>query len=217
MDKPASSAPTARILIADDHLMFTETLRNTLAGTYTVVGVVTDGRSLVDEAARLKPDVVLVDVGMPLLNGYDAAVRIRKLLPDVKLVFLTMQDDRNLAAAALRLGSVGFVLKHSATSELLTAISEVMHGKSYVTPKLRSTDWADAEERAKRFEKDLTPRQREVLQLLAEGRTMKEVAFILKMSRKTVMFHKYQIMDKFNISNNADLVRFAMKNNLTFR
>jgi DNA-binding NarL/FixJ family response regulator len=205
---------TATILLADDHAMFAEALRRMLEPVYTVVGVVTDGRALMTETRRLKPDMIVADVGMPLLNGLDAASRIREFLPQVKLVFLTMQDNPNLAAAALRLGAVGYVLKHSAASELIKAISEVLRGKPYITSKLRPSDWAVAEERAKHFDKSLTPRQREVLQLLAEGKPMKEVAGILQMSIKTVMFHKYQIMSNYHIKSNAELVKFALKNSL---
>jgi DNA-binding NarL/FixJ family response regulator len=151
---------------------------------------------------------------MPSLNGLDAAARLMTVLPDVKLVFLTMQDDRNLAAATLRLGAVGYVLKHSAASELMTAISEVLEGRSYVTPKLRPENWAVRDTRAQQYSKELTPRQRDVLQLLAEGRPMKEIAGILEVSEKTIMFHKYHIMQQFNLKNNAEIVLFAVKQHL---
>jgi DNA-binding NarL/FixJ family response regulator len=151
---------------------------------------------------------------MPLMNGLDAAIQLKKLLPSAKVVFLTMKDDPNLAAAALNLGAVGYVLKHSAASELLEAISAVLRGKSYVTPKLRPENWAVRETRARHFSKSLTPRQREVLQLLAEGRPMKEIADILKVSEKTIMFHKYHIMETFNLKSNAEVVLFALKNGL---
>src|SRR5579862_1549665 len=126
-----------RILLADDHAIVVEALRSLLNETYDVVGVVPDGRALLTEATKLRPDVIVLDVGMPLMNGLDAAERLKQLIPDVKLVFLTMKDDPNLAAAALKLGAVGYVLKHSAASELLKAISEVLRGHSYVTPKLK--------------------------------------------------------------------------------
>jgi len=203
-----------RILLADDHAIVVEALRSLLSESYDVVGVVPDGRALLAEATKLTPDVIVLDVGMPLLNGLDAGERLRKLLPNVKLVFLTMKDDPNLAAAALNLGTVGYVLKHSAASELLKAISEVLRGRSYVTPKLKPENWAVREARAQQFSKGLTPRQREVLQLLAEGRPMKEIADILKVSEKTIMFHKYHIMDSFNLKSNAELVLFALKNGL---
>ena len=203
-----------RILVADDHNIVAEGLRSLLEKSYDVVGMVHDGQELLAEASRLKPDVIVLDIAMPLLNGLDAGVRLRASLPAGKLVFLTMKDDPNLAAAALRLGAVGYVLKHSAASELLKAVSEVLQGKSYVTAKLRAENWAVREARARQFSKDLTPRQQEVLQLLAEGRPMKEIADILKVSEKTVMFHKYHIMKVFNLKNNAELVLFALNRHL---
>jgi DNA-binding NarL/FixJ family response regulator len=181
---------------------------------YEVIGMVPDGRKLIEQAPILRPDVVVIDISMPLLNGLDAGERLKQLLPDVKLVFLTMKEDPNIAAAALNLGAVGYVLKNDASSELLHAVSEVLRGKAYVTPKVRSENWAEREARARQFAKDLTPRQEEVLQLLAEGRSMKEVADILKVSEKTVEFHKYHIMQAFNLKNNAEMVRFALKRNL---
>jgi len=208
------SSSRTRILFADDHAMVVEGLRALLEKSYDVVGVVADGRALLVEALKLRPDVVVVDVSMPFLNGLDAAERLKTLLPDVKLVFLTMQDDSNLAAAALGLGAVGYVLKHSAASELMTAISAVLEGKSYVTPKLRPENWAVREARAQQYSKELTPRQRDVLQLLAEGRPMKEIADILEVSEKTIMFHKYHIMREFNLKNNAEIVLFALKQHL---
>ena len=151
---------------------------------------------------------------MPLLNGLDAAERLKESLPATKFVFLTMQDDANLAAAVQKLGVVGFVLKHAAASELLSAVSQVLEGKTYITPRLRAENWAVHETRARQFSKELTPRQLEVLQLLAEGRPMKEIADILQVSEKTVMFHKYHIMETFNLKNNAELVLFALKHHL---
>ena len=203
-----------RILLADDHAVVVEALRSLLSEIYDVVGIVPDGRALLAEAIKLRPDIIVLDIGMPLLNGLDAAIRLKELLPSAKLVFLTMKDDPNLAAAALNLGTIGYVLKHSAASELLKAISEVLRGKSYVTPKLKAENWAVREARAQQFSKRLSPRQREVLQLLAEGRPMKEVADILKVSEKTIMFHKYHIMESFNLKSNAELVLFALKNGL---
>jgi DNA-binding NarL/FixJ family response regulator len=203
-----------RILLADDHAIMVEALRSLLSESYDVVGVVADGRALLAEATKLKPDVVVLDVAMPLMNGLDAAARLKQVLPSAKMVFLTMKDDPNLAAAALNLGPIGYVLKHSAASELLKAISEVLRGKSFVTTKLRPENWAVREARARNFSKSLTPRQREVLQLLAEGRPMKEIADILKVSEKTIMFHKYHIMESFNLKSNAELVLFALKNGL---
>src|ERR1700756_4183660 len=210
MERVIGGSSHPRLLLADDHAIFSDALRLYLQKDFNVVGVVSDGRTLIDEAIRIEPDVIIVDVGMPLLNGLDAAKRIRKLAPKIKFIFLTMQDDPNLAAAALELGAVAFVLKHSAGPELLEAINEVMRGHSYLTPKLRATDWAEARARARQFCKDMTPRQRDIVQLFAEGRPMKEIAGLLHLSEKTVEFHKHHIMVAFNLKNNADLVLFAL-------
>jgi DNA-binding NarL/FixJ family response regulator len=214
MEKLAGGKSHPRLLLADDHAIFSDALRLYLEKRFDIVGVVSDGRALINEAIRIKPDVIIVDVGMPLLNGLDAARRIKELAPKIKFIFLTMRDDPNLAAAALELGPVAFVLKHSAGSELLEAINEVMRGHSYLTPKLRTTDWVEAKDRARQFSKDMTPRQREIVQLFAEGRPMKEIAGFLHLSEKTVEFHKYHIMVAFNLKNNADLVLFALSQGL---
>jgi DNA-binding NarL/FixJ family response regulator len=208
------SAIRPRVLIADDHSIVADGLRSVLEKSCDVIGVVQDGRQLLIEAPRLKPDVIVLDIGMPFLNGLDAAERLKALMPSVKFVFLTMKDDPNLAAAALNLGAVGYVLKHSAVSELWKAVSEVLQGKSYVTAKLRAGDWAVREARAKQLSKDLTPRQKDVLQLLAEGRRTKEIADVLSVSERTVMFHKYHMMKAFNLKSNADLVLLALKHHL---
>jgi DNA-binding NarL/FixJ family response regulator len=204
----------SRVLIADDHSVVAEGLRSLLEKKYEVVGIVPDGRELLVQASKLKPDVIVLDIGMPLLNGLDAAERLISSLPQTKFVFLTMKDDPNLAAAALKLGAVAYVLKQTAASELLKAVSEVLQGRSYVTAKLRADNWEVSETRARQFSKKLTRRQQEVVQLLAEGRPMKEVADILKISEKTVMFHKYHIMQSFNLKSNADVVLFALKRHL---
>jgi DNA-binding NarL/FixJ family response regulator len=203
-----------QILIADDHAIFSEALKLLLEKNYTVLGTVANGRALVREAVRLEPDVIVVDVGMPLLNGFDAAQRIREQLPNVKLVFLTMQDNANLAAAAMELGSAAFVLKQQAGSELVKAIEQVLSGKSYLTPKLRSDDWVVMKERARQFSKQLTPRQRDIVQLCAEGCSLKEIAAHLNLSEKTVEFHKHHIMESFNLKSNAGLVLFAIQQGL---
>ena len=202
------------LLIADDHAIFAESLRVLLERTYLVVGIVADGRALVSEATRLKPDVVVLDVGMPLLNGLDAARRLREQTPNIKIVFLTMKDDPNLAAAALELKRVGFVLKHSAARELLTAIEHVLRNESYVTPRLRAEDWVVRQTRMQQFSKALTERQRDVVQLFAEGCSIKQIAGHLNLSEKTVEFHKHHIMQSFNLKSNADLVLFALQHGL---
>jgi DNA-binding NarL/FixJ family response regulator len=215
MDTARTDQPRPRLLIADDHTIFSDALRSYLEKNFEVVGQVSDGRALLDEATKLNPDLVIVDVGMPVLNGIDAARRIKEITPKVKFIFLTMQDDPHLAAAALELGPVAFVLKHSAGSELLKAIDEVMRGHSYIAPRrMRSEDWAEAKARARQFSKDLTPRQRDIVQLFGEGRPMKEIAALLNLSEKTVEFHKHHIMVSFNLKNNADLVLFALNHGL---
>jgi DNA-binding NarL/FixJ family response regulator len=212
--RPCCEKPRPSLLIADDHAIFLEALRSLLGKTYVVAGTVTDGRALVAETLRLKPDVIIVDVGMPLLNGFDAACRIRERLPEVGLVFLTMQDNPNLAAAAMELGDAGFVLKHSAAKELLTAIDQVWRGRSFVSPKLRSVDWVEQRSRVVQFSKDLTPRQCDVVQLFAEGYSLKEIAARLDLSPKTIEFHKHHIMTAFHLKTNSDLVLFAIKKGL---
>jgi DNA-binding NarL/FixJ family response regulator len=214
MQSPSLSPIRPRVLIADDHSVVAEGLRSLLQKNCDVIGVVSNGRELLEKAPQLKPELFVLDITMPLLNGLDAAERLKSTLPNAKFVFLTMSDDPNLAAAALNLGAVGYVLKQAAASELMKAISEVVQGRSYVTPKLRPENWAVQKARARQLSKDLTPRQQEVLQLLAEGRPMKEIADILKVSEKTVMFHKYHIMHSFNLKNNTDLVLFAVKHHL---
>jgi DNA-binding NarL/FixJ family response regulator len=206
---PGASRP--RIFIADDHVMFAETLRAYLERTFVVVGMVADGRSMVEESLKLMPDLVVADVSMPLLNGLDAAQRIQKQAPNMKFVFLTMHEDPNLAAAAAQLGHAGFILKNSSGRELLEAIEQVLRGRSYMTPKLQATDWVEAKARARQFSRELTKRQCDIVQLVAEGRPMKEIASILNLSIKTVEFHKYHIMHAFNVASNADLVLFALE------
>jgi DNA-binding NarL/FixJ family response regulator len=203
-----------RFLIADDHTIFAEALRVFLERKYPVIGVVADGRALIEAALRLKPEVIIIDVGMPVLNGFDAACRIKKDAPSFKFIFLTQQADPNLAAAALELGAIGFVLKHSAAKELLTAIDHVLHGKSYVSPQVRTDDWVAARSRARQFARELSPRQREIVQLYAEGRPIKEIAALLNLSEKTVEFHKHHVMEAFHLKSNAGLILYALKQGL---
>jgi DNA-binding NarL/FixJ family response regulator len=211
---PDRSPSPLRVLIADDHAMFAEALRAYLEKTYTIVGLVSEGRAMVKEAIRLRPDLIIVDVGMPILNGLDAARKICEQDRNIKFIFLTMQDDPNLAAAALELGPVAFIIKHSAGTELQLAIEHVLHGRPYITPKMRSEDWVEAKARAQWYSKELSGRQREVVQLLGEGRSLKEIAGLLSLSEKTVEFHKHHIMESFSIKSNADLVLFALKHGL---
>jgi len=214
MEIPRKDDCRPRFLIADDHAIFAEALKIYLEQTYPVVGMVSDGRALIEVALRVKPEVIVADVGMPILNGLDAARRIKQHAPNIKFIFLTMRDDPNLAAAALELGPIAFVLKHSTGTELLKAIDSVLQGKSYVTAKLRADDWVATKARARQFAKELTPRQRDIVQLFAEGRPMKEIAGLLYVSEKTVEFHKRHIMEAFNLKSNAELVLFALKHGL---
>jgi DNA-binding NarL/FixJ family response regulator len=214
MGRRQSESSFPRLLIADDHAIFAESLRASLEKTFAIVGITLDGRTTVEEAVRLAPDVVIVDIGMPLLNGLDAARRIRDRDPHVKFVFLTMQDDPNLAAAALELGHVAFVLKHSGVSELQKAIEHVLRGQEYMTPKLRAEDWTETKARVRQFSRELTQRQRDIVQLFAEGGSIKEIAAQLGLSEKTVEFHKHHIMTAFNLKTNAALVLFALKHGL---
>jgi DNA-binding NarL/FixJ family response regulator len=214
MESKSVQGKGSYLLIADDHAIFAEALRVYLEKTHTVVGLVRDGHAMVAEATRLRPDVIVVDVGMPLLNGLDAARKINLQALNIKFVFLTMRDDPNLAAAALELGTVGFVLKNSAGQELLEAIDHVLHGKPYLTPKLRAEDWVERKSRVRQFSTEMTPRQKDIVQLFGEGRPIKEIAGVLDLSEKTVEFHKHHVMKAFNIENNAALVLFALEQGL---
>ena len=214
MERIPTHGTSPRFLIADDHAIFAEALRGYLEKTYAIVGVVLDGRALMAQAMQLRPDVIIVDVSMPFLNGLEAARRIKLEAPNIKFIFLTMQDDPNLAAAALELGAIGFVLKHSAGQELLQAIDHVLHGKCYLTPKLRAEDWVATKARARQFSKEMTQRQKEIVQMHAEGRSVKEIADVLKISQRTVEFHKHNIQQSFGLKTNADIVLFALKQRL---
>ena len=205
-----------RIILADDHKMLTEAFAGLLASDYVIVDRVADGRALVEATMRCKPDVVIADIFMPQLNGLDAGRKIKRALPDVKIIFLTVNEDPELVKEAFRCGASGYLLKNSAASELTEAIEQVLRGRSYVTPlvtKGMMNSFLDGPKRGKGSSK-LTPRQREVLQLLAEGHSMKMVAKILDISPRTVAFHKYRMMDELHISSNSALIQFAIKNNI---
>jgi DNA-binding NarL/FixJ family response regulator len=205
-----------RVLLADDHTLLLEAFEKLLEPEYTVVGAVSDGRALLSAAAELKPDVVVLDIAMPLLNGLDAARQLKKAMPAIKLIFLTMNEDPNVANEAFRAGASGYLLKTSAASELSKAIKEALCGRSYVTPVI-TQGMVDSFIRQPGDDRDapkLTPRQREVLQLLAEGRSMKEAAEILNVTPRTVAFHKYRMMEQLNLKNNADLIQFALRENI---
>lgn len=207
--------PRVRVLIADDHALLLGAFETLLAIEFEVVGVASDGRAAVSAAERLKPDVVVLDIAMPLLNGLEAGRQIKKILGDVKLVFLTMNEDADLAAEAFRAGASAYLLKRSAASELSAAIHEVMRGRSYVTPLITDgligTLMHPVRQKGHRH---LTPRQREVLQLLAEGHTMKEIANLLNVSPRTVAFHKYEMFDQLQIRSTAELIQYALKHHI---
>ena len=205
-----------RIMLADDHTILLEAFRKLLEPRFEVVGMVSDGRALLDAAPNLKPDVIVVDVGMPLMNGLEAGLRLKETMPSAKIIFLTMNDDPDLAMNAMRSGASGYLLKRSAAAELIHAIHLALKGKSYVTPQIaRGMEKAfinnpNPKDRAKA----LTPRQREVVQLLAEGKSMKEVASVLNVTPRTVAFHKYRVMEELNLQSTAELVQFAMKSRI---
>lgn len=205
-----------RVLLADDHEICRAGFKKLLEPEYEIVGSVGDGRALLKTAQELKPDVVVVDIGMPLLNGLDAGKEIKRLLPHTKLIFLTMNPDSELAAEALRIGASAYLLKTSHASELPKAIEDALKGVSYITPRVyraMKEQYVRDPNSATRA-RHLTDRQREVLQLLAEGRAMKEVADILDVTLRTVCFHKYRIMEELAISTNAELVQYAMRHGM---
>jgi len=205
-----------RILLADDHTMMCAGLRKLLEPDYEVIGSVADGRALLKAAAELKPDLVLVDVGMPLLNGLDAAHELRKVMPQVKLIFLTMNTDPDLAAEALRMGASGYLLKNSEDGELLRAVRDALRGTSFITPQIAKAmeERYLQDPRSLERPRQLSDRQREVLQMLAEGRSAKEIAYVLQISLRTVHFHKYRIMEELGIKTNSELVQYAIKHAL---
>jgi DNA-binding NarL/FixJ family response regulator len=208
--------PKPRVIIADDHTLLVEAFEKLLAPECDVIAKVPDGRALITAARELHPDVVVLDIAMPLLNGLDAARQIKQTDPSIRLVFVTMNEDPDLAAEAFRAGASAYLLKRSAGAELLTAIREAMNRRSYVTPlvtegMLGSLLHPPGRERAAQ---QLTTRQREMLQLLAEGKSMKEVASILNVTPRTVAFHKYRIMERLRIKTNAELIQFAIRQHL---
>jgi len=203
-----------RVLLADDHVLLLGAFEKLLANECTIVGHAVNGRELIAAAESLKPDVIVLDIAMPLLNGLEAARQITQKLRNVKLVFVTMNEDADLAAEAFRAGASAYLLKRSAASELLTAIREVMQGRSYVTP-LVTKDLVGSLIRADESRtNEITPRQREILQLLAEGHSMKEVAAMLNVTPRTVAFHKYQMMQQLHIKSTAELIQYAVRNNV---
>jgi len=205
-----------RILLADDHSLLLEAFSKLLEPKYDVVGTATDGRKMLAMVQKLKPDVVLLDIAMPNLNGFDAGEKLKKLLPEVKIVFLTVNEDPEMVTEAFRIGANGYLLKNSAASELFQALDAVLNSKNYVTPSLEAgmLNSFIKNPSGQKAHGNLTIRQREVLQLLAEGHTMKEVAASLNITPRTVAFHKYQIMEDLDIKTNSELIQYAIKHGL---
>jgi DNA-binding NarL/FixJ family response regulator len=209
--------PRPRVLLADDHRMVAEGLKGLLIPAFELVDVVGDGRALVAAAKKLRPDVIVADITMPHLNGLDALSQLKKDNPSVKVVFLTMHKDVAYASRALESGGSGFVLKHSAPAELVDAIRAALDGKTYLTPALAGEVLQAVKrdpEKARNPVASLSPRQREVLQLLAEGRSAKEIGAALDISVRTVEFHKYQMMESLGLHASAELVHFAIKHGI---
>jgi DNA-binding NarL/FixJ family response regulator len=203
----------ARVMLADDHKVFLEALQPLLEPHFDIVGTATDGIALSEGAKIIRPDVIVTDLAMPLLNGLGAARKLKQILPNVKVIFLTMNDDLDLAVQAMREGASGYVLKTSAAAELLQAIDAARKGKFYVTPEIargmQEVFIRDPEGKPER--KELTQRQREVLQLLAEGKSMKQAADILSVTPRTIAFHKYTMMKQLGIKTTAELIHFAIE------
>jgi len=203
-----------RILLADDHALLLGSFEKLLSGEFEVVGQAGDGRALVAAAERLKPDVIVLDVAMPLLNGLEAARQIKQKQKGVKLIFLTMTEDPDLASEAFRIGAAGYLVKRSAASELTTAIREVVQGRSYITPLIADGLIGTLLRPAAPAAPRLTSRQYEVLQLLAEGHSMKEIASLLNISARTVAFHKYGMMVQLKVKTTAELVQYAVRQHI---
>ena len=205
-----------RILLADDHTILLEAFRKLLTPAFEIVGAVSNGRALLEAAKKLKPDVVVLDISMPGLNGIEVCRQLQPRLPDTRWVFLTVNEDPDLAAEAILLGASGFLLKNSAASELFSAIQQAIEGRCYVTPLLtKGQPMGVFLKRARRREGEkLTARQKEVLQLLAEGLLMKQVADVLGVSTRTVAFHKYTMMEHLGVKTTAELIQYAVKHGL---
>jgi DNA-binding NarL/FixJ family response regulator len=204
-----------RVLLADDHRMVAEGLKSLLCEEFELVGVVEDGRALIEMSKQQRPDIIVADITMPHLNGLDALGPLKRDNPRVKVVFLTMHREVAYARRAMEAGASGFVLKHSAPAELVVAIRAALAGKTYLTPALAGEVLQAMQQGEQRDEAaKLTPRQREILQLLAEGRSAKEIAAELNISARTVEFHKYHLMESLNLHNGAELVHFAIKHGI---
>jgi DNA-binding NarL/FixJ family response regulator len=203
-----------QVLLADDHCLVAEGLRSLLGPHFDVVGIVSDGRELVSAATTLDPDVIVLDISMPSLNGIEAARQLRAAGSRAKVVFLTMHCEVAYAARALEVGAAGYVLKHSAASELVTAIQEALKGGTYITPQIAGSLLASVRRGTPTDAgagSELTPRQREVLQLVAEGRSAKQIAATLRISRRTAEFHKARLMSTLGVHNTAELIQYAIR------
>ncbi len=208
-----------RVVIADDHVLLHGALEKLLEEECEVLGCFADGQALLDTVPRLKPEVLVVDIAMPLINGLDSAQRIKRLLPQAKLIFMTASEDPDVMDEAFRRGASGYLLKHSAASELLTAIREVRCGRRYITPLMaQHAEWDGLRQPPSPTKTErLTVRQREILQLLAEGHSMRKAAGVLGIRPRTVAYHKYRLMEKFGLKNSADVIQFAIKRHLVAR
>jgi DNA-binding NarL/FixJ family response regulator len=207
----------ARLLLADDHTLMLEGIRLLLEPEFELVGSVEDGNALLAAAKKLKPDVILLDISMPVLNGFGAARRLRKILPSAKLIFLTMHSDLEYVREAFRVGAMGYLLKRSAATELLDTIRVVLRGNHYISPLVTKNPLELLIKISKAPAKSadgLTPRQREVLQLVAEGQSRKEIAANLNISVKTVEFHKTAIMRALELKTGADFTRYAIEHHI---
>jgi DNA-binding NarL/FixJ family response regulator len=204
-----------RIFLADDHAMLLDAFRRLLEPEFNIVGTASDGLELLEAAPKLYPDLVVVDLGLPLLSGLYAGRELKKLLPQTKILVVTVNEDRAVADAVLGEWASGYLLKKNSGSELVKALRELLMGRSYVTAMMsrRPTETFLPRPQAQ-GEKSLTPRQRQVLQLLAEGRSMKEAAYLLKLSTRTVAFHKYKIMASLGMHNNCELLKLAIREHL---
>jgi DNA-binding NarL/FixJ family response regulator len=206
-----------RILLADDHRIFVEGLRSMLAADFDLLAIAEDGHAMIEIARILRPDLIVADVAMPRLNGIEAFLQLRAEMPSIKVVFLTMHEEVVFARRALEAGAMGYVLKHAAFAELMAAMRTALAGNIYIAPTLTADVLRALRERPQGGGKPaalLTPRQREILQLLVEGRSAKEIAKSLYISARTVEFHKYQMMETLELHNNTELVLFAIKNHL---
>ncbi|MGA9572894.1 MAG: response regulator transcription factor [Lysobacterales bacterium] len=205
-----------RIFLADDQLLLVEAFRGLLESRYDVVGTASDGRQMLSMVSKLKPEVVILDISMPNLNGFDAGEKLKKLYPEIKLIFLTVNEDPDMITEAFRIGANGYLLKSSAASELFQAIDAVLGGGSYITPIIAKgmINAFIKNPGGHKVHGSLSLRQREVLQLLAEGKTMKQVASALNITVRTVAFHKYQIMEDLDIKTNSELIQYAIKHDL---